>query len=571
MAGLIKGTARNKWLGLLAALCVLGVGIAFWTGIALAGPSVPTPSISSKPANPTNQTSASFTYTDSQSITRFECKLDAGAFAACGTTRPSTKTYSGLAAGSHTFQVRAVSGSSTSSAASYTWTIDLTAPTVVSINRADPNPTKANPLHWTVTFSEPVKNVVAGNFGLVTSGLGGTAPTVNSVAPVGSAPTATWTVTAATNGTTGANNGSVGLNLTSKGTSPNQVQDAAGNVLGGSPPIAGQAYTFDTTKPVVTSISRDDPSPTDAYFVSWTVTFSEPVVGLNLLNFSLVQSGLTGLPLQIDVSGSGSTWTVTAWTGLGTPLDGSAGTLQLNLSRTVRVTDVAGNALASTFNGTAAVYRIDKFTPAPVITSKPPNPNSVSTSTFVWTEQEAGDTFLCSEENGPFNVPCSSPFTYSVKTTSNGMHQFGVEAVDALGNVSAGAFYSWKVAMGSIQNFTITGNLAGLLYPGGQTQPVAITLTNPNSMPIYVTSLTVSMSGGLPSGCSAGWFQINQSNVSSSNTVTIPANGSVALPHANSAGNGTVTAPTIQMTDSGNQDACKNATFSLSYSGSAHS
>jgi hypothetical protein len=243
----------------------------------------------------------------------------------------------------------------------------------------------------------------------------------------------------------------------------------------------------------------------------------------------------------------------------------------LNLSKTSGIADLAGNALASTFNGTAAVYQIDKFTPAPVFTSKPPNPSSVSTSTFVWTEQEAGDTFLCSKENGPFNITCSSPFTYTVGTTNNGIHQFAVKAIDSLGNVSSAVSYTWKVEKGSIQNFTITGNLTGLLYPGGQTRTVAITLDNPNSVPIYVTSLTVSISGVLPPNCLATWFQINQSNVSDTNTVTVPANGSVSLPHANSANNGTVTAPTIRMTDSGNQDVCKNATLSLSYSGSSHS
>jgi hypothetical protein len=458
-----------------------------------------------------------------------------------------------------------------SGAAIYAWMIDTTPPTVSSISRADANPTKANPLHWTVTFSEPVKNVAAANFGLVTSGLGGTAPTVSSATPVGSAPTATWTVTVATAGTTGTNSGSIGLNLTSKGSSPNQIQDAAGNVLGGSVPVVGQAYTFDKLAPTVVSITQASTSPTNASSASWTVTFSESVVGVGKGNFSLAQSGLTGTPTVTGVSGSGSTWTVIASTGSGTPSNGSAGSLQLNLSNASGIADLAGNTLARTFNGTAAVYQIDKFTPAPVITSKPPNPNSVSTSTFVWTEQEAGDTFLCSKENGTFNIPCSSPFTYAVGTTNNGMHQFAVEAIDALGNVSAGAFYSWKVEMGSIQNFTITGNLTGLLYPGGQARPVAITLNNPNSVPIYVTSLTVSISGGLPSGCWATWFQINPSNVSDTNTVTVPANGSVTLPQANSANNGTVTAPTIQMTDSGNQDACKNATFNLSYSGSAHS
>ena len=48
-------------------------------------------------------TSASFAFAASESGT-FECRLDAGQFALCG----STKSYTGLARGDHQFQVRAI-------------------------------------------------------------------------------------------------------------------------------------------------------------------------------------------------------------------------------------------------------------------------------------------------------------------------------------------------------------------------------------------------------------------------------------------------------------------------------
>jgi hypothetical protein len=572
MAGLNKRTAwnamRKPLVALLAVLCLAGGGL--WVAVAFGCFDPPAPTITANPGtSPTNSTSISFKYVLSGTAS-FQCARDGAAPAACPNAGVS---YSGLAEGSHSFRVVALDNKGKSRGeATYAWVIDRTPPTVSSISRADANPTKANPLHWTVTFSKPVKNVAAANFGLVTNGLGGTAPTITSVTRVGSVPTTTWTVTVATAGTTGTNSGSIGLNLTSKGSSPNQIQDAAGNVLGGSVPVVGQAYTFDKLAPTVLSITRLNASPTNASSVSWTVTFSESVAGVAKGNFSLAQSGLTGSPAVTGVSGSGSTWTVSASTGSSTPSNGSAGSLQLNLSKTSGIADLAGNALAGTFNGTAAVYQIDKLTPAPVFTSKPPNPSYTATTTFAWTEQEAGDTFLCSEENGPFNIPCSSPFTYVVGTTNNGIHQFAVKAIDSLGNVSSAVSYTWKVEKGSIQDFTISGNLAGLLYPAGQARSVAITLTNPNNLPIYVTSLTVNISGGLPNGCLASWFQVTQSNVSSANAVMVPANSSVTLPHANSTNNGTVSAPTIQMTDSGNQqDACKNATFNLSYSGSSHS
>ena len=66
---------------------------------------------------------------------------------------------------------------------------------------------------------------------------------------------------------------------------------------------------------------------------------------------------------------------------------------------------------------------------------------------------------------------CAPPLNYNVGTTNNGVHQFAVEAVDAAGNVSGGIFYSWKVAAGSLQEFTINGNGSTPLYPGAPALP----------------------------------------------------------------------------------------------------
>ena len=52
----------------------------------------------------------------------------------------------------------------------YTWTIDLTAPTVLSIKRAGPSPTDAQTVSWTVKFSEDVTGVDAGDFVLTRTG-----------------------------------------------------------------------------------------------------------------------------------------------------------------------------------------------------------------------------------------------------------------------------------------------------------------------------------------------------------------------------------------------------------------
>ena len=424
--------ATKAFVLLLAVLTLgsLGVGV-----FALAAPSVPAPTISSSPSNPTNSTTATFTYTDSSNINSFQCSIDSSSFVTCGTTRPSTKSYPGLSAGAHVFQVKAVSGSQTSSPTSYSWTIDTTAPSVVSINRAGATPTNAGSVSWTVTFGESVQGVDASDFNLASSGLGSTS--ITGVSGTGS----TYTVTAGTDGSTPA--GSLGLNLHNNGS----IHDPAGNVLG-------------------------NPSP-------------------------------------------------------------------------------GGNFIGQ-------VYAIDKVAPPqPVITTRPDDPNGTAISTFEWTDSEGGVLFQCSRENGAWQS-CSSPLTYVADSSNNGLHQFAVRALDASGNISTPASWSWKV---NNIGFTITGN-APTLYPGTW-KYIAISIANPNNFAIKVTSLTVSVSSS-PSTCAAAAnIDTIASPASASNSLVVPANSpAFAVPVAFQ--------PQIRLKDlQTNQDLCKGAHFSLSYAGTA--
>ena len=86
----------------------------------------PNTNITSQPADPTNATGASFAFTSSEGGSTFEVRLDGSAWSAS----TSPKAYSGLSEGSHTFQVRATdaAGNQDATQASYTWTIDTTAP-----------------------------------------------------------------------------------------------------------------------------------------------------------------------------------------------------------------------------------------------------------------------------------------------------------------------------------------------------------------------------------------------------------------------------------------------------------
>jgi FtsP/CotA-like multicopper oxidase with cupredoxin domain len=154
-----------------------------------------------------------------------------------------------LSVGNHTIYVHAKDAAGNWGATSTTiLLIDKTAPTVVSIDRADANPTSATSVNFTVTFSENVSGVAGANFSLVQGG-GLTGAAITSVSGTGT----TRTVTVST----GSGGGTLGLNLTS----PTGITDIAGNTLSSTGlPFVGQVYTL-LTPPLYFSTSGSSTVP----------------------------------------------------------------------------------------------------------------------------------------------------------------------------------------------------------------------------------------------------------------------------------------------------------------------
>jgi hypothetical protein len=114
--------------------------------------------------------------------------------------------------------------------------------------------------------------------------------------------------------------------------------DAAGNV---SAPSGALSFTVDAALPKVLSLTATDPALTNAGTVHYTLTFSEPVTGVDASQFSLVTTGVSGASIAsvTPVSGSnGTQYTVTINDGSGD------GTLALDFTG-VKVRDLAGNPL----------------------------------------------------------------------------------------------------------------------------------------------------------------------------------------------------------------------------------
>ena len=294
-------------------------------GLAMAPQSIagPPPTVSSiirASASPTNAASVNYTVTFSQSVTGVDATDFT--FSLSGVTGASVTGVSGsgttytvtvnTGTGSGTLRLDVtdndsiVNGSSTplggagAGNGNFTtgevYTIDKTAPSATSINRASTNPTNASSVNFTVTFSEAVVGVAAGNFTPAMTGVTGasvgTPTTSNNIA---------WTVPV----NTGSGDGTLGLDLTST----SGITDAVGNPLAGTH-ASDQTYTIDKTPPAVLSIIRVNGSPTAAATVDYTVTFTEPVLNVDTADFTVTATGVTGTGVT-NVTGSGATRTVT--------------------------------------------------------------------------------------------------------------------------------------------------------------------------------------------------------------------------------------------------------------------
>ena len=118
----------------------------------------------------------------------------------------------------------------------------------------------------------------------------------------------------------------------------------------------GRIFEIDLGNPWVTSVLRASTDPTSAVSVNYTVTFSEPVTGVDIADFSLNLSGVTGasVALVTPAVGPASVYTVTVNTGNGN------GTLQLRFSGSVSIKDADNNDLANLPFNSGDVYTVTK-------------------------------------------------------------------------------------------------------------------------------------------------------------------------------------------------------------------
>ncbi|WP_419189032.1 SdrD B-like domain-containing protein [Stieleria marina] len=221
-------------------------------------------------------------------------------------------------------------------------TVDKTAPTVTSVTPVDSDPVNSSTVYFDVLFSESTNSYTSADFSIVSSGLTGT-----SIAWVAYQSTNVRRVAV----NTGTGSGTVSIDVNSG----QGVQDAAGNLLA-SGLTGNPAVTIDREMPSIVSMSRLDPTQSNLATVQYAVTFDEPVMNVDSADFELLATGgLSGHSIT-GISGTSTDYTIDVATGTGD------GTLQLEVSPTASIDDLAGNSL-NTSAANAEIYLIDKTAP----------------------------------------------------------------------------------------------------------------------------------------------------------------------------------------------------------------
>jgi hypothetical protein len=437
---------------------------------------------------------------------------DTGSSNSDNITSNTTPDFSGTAEGSSTVTLYDTDGitvlGTTTAAVGGGWTI-----TATTMSQGD----------HTVTAKA---TDAAGNLSSVSSGLN---VTIDTAAPTGlglsdttiASQNATSTSTIATlsatdsqaityslatgNGTNDADNGSftisgnslkVGASTLTAGTYKiyTAATDAAGN-------IANQAFTITIVDaPSVSSVVRTGGASAtvngSASSVSYTVTFSESVTGVDASDFSLTSTGTASGSIA-SVTGSGATYTVTVDT-----LSGD-GTMRLDLNgsgtgiKNGSSIDIAGGYTSG------AAYTLDHTAPnapsTPDMTagtdtgsSNSDNITSNTTPTFTGTA-ESGSTVTLYDTDGTTvlgsGTATGGNWSITASTLSAGSHTVTAKAADAAGNVSSassGLNLTVDAGAPTVSSVSVPSNGS---YKTGQTLSFAV---NTNEAVIVDTS------GGTP-------------------------------------------------------------------------
>ncbi|WP_225753255.1 Ig-like domain-containing protein [Actinotalea sp. Marseille-Q4924] len=511
----------------------------------LAGAStVPDTTLLSGPAGTVGSTTAEFTFTATYGGATFECALDGLPFAPC----TSPKTYSGVGAGAHQFQVRAISAAGTDpTPATGSWTVDLTLPVTVS-PAADANVQSRSPSRNFGTATQLLADASPQEESYLQFDVPANAPTVTSAKlrlfvtngstngpAIHSVPDQSWTesgitwstkparsTTALDNKGTLKTNTWVEYDVTRAVTTPGLhsfalVADSGDGTVASAREAATNrpqlvvSYPADSTAPAVTARSPQDGAAAVAVDEPVTATFSEPMNEASLAQAVTLTGPSGAVPGTLTYDAGSRTATLTPGADL-------VGSTTYTAAVSTSATDLAGNPLAAAVSWTFTTATVVDTTPPDTsITGGPSGTVRTTEATFELAASEDGSTFTCSLD-GAAAAPCTSPVTYA--SLAEGEHTLTATATDAAGNTDASpASRSWDV------DLTAPAVTAQSPQPDATGVPVTgtvVTATFSEAMDEASLAGAVTLTG--PSGAVPGAITYD----AASRTVTLTPSGTLA-------------------------------------------
>jgi hypothetical protein len=368
----------------------------------------------------------SFSGTDATAgVASYECQVDGLGYSAC--TSPKIYTWAQMTGmfavmdGSHTFQVRAIdrAGNVDASPASYTWSIDGTAPSTPAIT----SPSNGAFLNTTTVA---ISGTAEANSYLKLYDGATLVPGTPFVDPSGN-----WThsITALTQGSH---------------TITATVTDAAGNAS----PAATVSITIDSippAAPVITSPANNSILRAGNLTLSGTAEPGSTV--------KLYRSGYAPHFGSPTADGSGN-WTHTtgAW-------------VQGPFSYSATATDAAGNTGPAS---TAVAITLDNVAPVTTITGTPASITSQTSATFTFSAVDAESgvaSYACKLSTESVFTACVSGKSYS--GLADGYYTFQVQATDVAGNVETPVSYNWTIdiTVPTVTGFSMPANSGSLTVP----------------------------------------------------------------------------------------------------------
>lgn len=363
------------------------------------------------------------------------------------------------------------------------YTVNKTPPGVFAINRKTPTGTltAAGQVVYSVIFTDNVAGVDSQDFLLAQTGITGA-----GIASVTRLSGSVYDITV----NTGSGNGQLGLNLVDNDTIKNSRNVVLGGTGASNGNFAGQVYNIDKTAPVVSSIVAPNPSPTKAGSVNYTVTFSQPVTGVDNLDFDLIPLGVSGASITSITSTDNKTYNVAVNTGSGD------GLLRLDVNDNDTIQNSLGVRLggngALNGNFTGASYSLLKNAPlVDGITLVNPNPTASGLVNYAVTFSQdvigvdATDFLPAGNVSGSSIVAVTgSGRNYNVQVNSGaGSGALGLNLLDNDSIVNAVGTPLGGAGAGN-------GNFAGQAYNVNRTPPRVTQINRLEANPTNAASVT---------------------------------------------------------------------------------